>query len=938
MRFSKDHFNFVFIWLLGFGISQSSLFAQPVIKNLTVIPQQYDSRKAYNLEKIKRDYLQKTTLSDTIPLPFFDDFSRTDLSWAPSPFRFGLPIHALQFFGSKNGFGFGAQQLVVKTDNRGGIWSASVNPGQPDILSVSFPGQNPSGWACGSKGFLAQTNDSGKTWIPKNSPALETTLLDISFQNSQQGLLVDTLGRLFYTSNGGQTWTQSTSPGMDAFRVRCVGWNANGQPIAGGDSSKIAFSPDGGANWTIQKQANRGPIAFRKIRFFGSNIGFAIGDSGLLYKTFNSGLNWVSAVSKSKSTFYDIGFAFSINEKLGWIVGKTGALLATQDGGNSWAQIRSGTKEDLLCVSMMNEYRGWIGTRSGALIQVVIDPSRPESKWWERNSGVYINNNYCVNPITFGVATFDGTNAEGLPYSSEVNRTGGCDTLTSVHLDLSNTQNQFLNLSFYWQPGSYISQLLPEFNDSLVVQFKSPHDKWISVWNKAGTQDQIVTPFRFAAIPLADSLKYEGFQFRFISYGLRNGNFDLWSIDYVRLDNVHNLADSSALDLALTQNPTRLLKEFHAYPLDQFNEQNAAGGSFLSDAISGEAINLNAAGLFNNISGKFRITSDRKGETLAEAPNSSVNGFGLIPTKNTRGSLSIPRQEFIPLPFLPEATTLRYGFILDSDPEFNLFSNNDTLFSKLNLSTYMAYDDGSAEAAKYVLGTGNRGAVRFFLPRTDTLTDIALYFPRTPATETQEIIFTLILYKDIDVANNIETPIFRFPVTLPPSGDSLNRFNYFSMRLRPLLQRTLEGGKYFYIGWENTVVDNNNEVTLGIDLNSSSPGNFFYTISGQWKADTSDSYPIMIRPVFGEETPTPVKQNLSQPKSPFFPNPARNELINKESFSDLQIFNNLGQLVLAESNPEGKNRLEIQLNPGLYFLNWTEKNGRRVNQKIIVEH
>lgn len=937
MQIFNTFFRVEYFRILTFIIVGYDVFAQPVIKNLTVIPQQYDSRRAYELEKIKRDYLQKTTLSDTIPLPFFDDFSRTDLSWAPSPFRFGLALHSLHFFGPKNGFGFGAQRMVVKTNNRGGNWAISGDLGEADILSVSFPSQAPNGWACGSKGFLATTIDSGKTWIPVSSPANQTSLADISFHTDQRGLLADSIGRLFITNNGGISWTQVSSSAMDIFKVRCVGWNADGQPIAGGDSSKMAYSLDGGANWTIQKQANRGQISFRKIRFFGSSIGFAIGDSGLIYKTFNSGLNWVSCVSKSRSTLYDLSFAYSINQKLGWAVGKLGALLATQDGGNSWTQIRSGTKENLLCVSMMNEYRGWIGTSSGALIQVVIDPSRPESKWWERNSGVYINNFYCVNPISFGVASFDGTNAEGLPYTSEANRTGGCDTLTSVHLDLGGTQNQFLNLSFYWQPGSYISQLVPEFNDSLVVQFKNPENEWVSVWQKKGTQSEIITPFRFAAIPLEDVFKYDGFQFRFINYGLRNGNFDLWNIDYVRLDNSHNAADSSALDFALTNSPTRLLKEFHAYPIDQFNEQATLGTSLFSDTVGGEAINLNAAGFFNNLSGKFRIISERKGDILAEAPNSSVNGFGLIGTKNVRKNLSIPRQEYLPLPFTQEATTLRYGFVLDADPEYNLFSNNDTLFSKLNLSSYMAYDDGSAEAAKYVLGTANRGAVRFFLPRTDTLTDIALYFPRTPATETQEINFTLILYKDIDVESNVATPIFRFPVSLPASGDSLNRFTYFSMRLRPLAQRTLEGGKSFFIGWENTVIDNNNEVTLGLDLNSKSPGNFFYTISGQWYKDNSDDFPIMIRPVFGEENPTSVKQALGQPKSPFFPNPAKGKLFNRESYSNLQIFNSLGQMVFYETNAEDKLELDLDLNPGLFFINWSERDGRRVNQKIRIE-
>lgn len=913
------------------------LLAQPEIVPLKVVGAQHHARKLYEQKKLNRDYLQKTTASDTIPLPFFDDFSRTDLSWAPSRYRFGLALHRIHFFSNKIGRAFGDKRLVVSTLNQGGSWNVSSTLSEENILSVSFfNGGN--GWACGSNGFLAITPDSGNTWSMQPSPLAQTNWLDIAFKNSQEGLLADSSGRVYLTTNGGTQWTEILDTVVVKMKTACVGWNQDGNPIlAGGNGAKTAYSTNGGTTWVVVTNSLIKNPRLRRIKFFGEKMAIAVGDSGLIFKSLNKGISWGKAQSKSLGYLCDVDFSFAINTKLGWAVGKSGIILATQDGGDSWTQVRSGTSEDLLSVAMMNEYRGWISSGSGDLIHVVIDPSRPESKWWERNSGVYINNNYAYNPVSAGVATFDGTNYLGLPYTTEINRFGGCDTLTSVHLMLADVPG-LLHTSFYYQPGGTILQLRPGSNDSLVLQFKTPGDVWMTVWRQTGPSTPFNNPFRFVAIQLADSLKYNGFQFRFINYGVRNGNNEIWNLDYVRLDSEHFPADSSALDLALTQKPSRILKEFHSYPINQYREQFASGDLF-ADKITSEAINLNGAGLFNNMSGKFRIEF-LKQDSLKfrkELETSSIEGMGLIPTKNARKELSIPRQEYLPLENnLSSFYSIRYGMILDADPNFNRFNNNDTLFNYLHLSSYMAYDDGSAEAAIKVLGTNSKGAVRFFLPKTDTLTDIALYFPRTPYTEIQHISFTLILYQDIDVQNNLEYPIFRLPVTLPAASDSLNKFDVFSLRIRPIQQRILEGGRNFYIGWQNTVIDNGNEVALGLDINSSNPGNFFFTQSGSWKND-SLAFPIMIRPVFGEETPTSVKPTISAPKSPFFPNPAQDKLFNHEPFQNLKIFNALGQLYRFFPFGDENSIIRPDLEPGIYLLHWQEPDGRPVSQKLMIK-
>ena len=65
----------------------------------------------------------------------------------------------------------------------------------------------------------------------------------------------------------------------------------------------------------------------------------------------------------------------------------------------------------------------------------------PDSNLWQDNS-VFINRNYGINPITIGVATFDGLNSNGRAYNMTFTGTDSenADTLSSHQIDLSDAK------------------------------------------------------------------------------------------------------------------------------------------------------------------------------------------------------------------------------------------------------------------------------------------------------------------------------------------------------------------------------------------------------------------------------------------------------------------------------------------------------------------
>jgi photosystem II stability/assembly factor-like uncharacterized protein len=940
---------FFLLFCLTFGFASLPSFSQVFTEVLRLNPAQHDLHKFNDQALAKRSYLQKNTYSDTIAIPFFDDFSGKDLSWAPSRVFFGQPIRFIRFTNNTEARAFGGIGLNLRTGNRGSTWENIGTDPSIDFTSASFP--EPSSpekiWTCGNQKWLANSSNGGTTWNPVPLPSdTGGSISGLAFFSFGKGLVIDSLGRVFLTTDTGNTWTLSTITNGVPFKAASVAWvNAN-RVVAVGDSAKTAVSDNGGLSFSV----TRNPIGrnknFQKVKMASDGfLGLALGDSGLIYRTVNSGTSWYSVNNSGTYTLYDADIN-PANKKLAWAVGSGGTLLYSQNGGNGWLRLKSGISEDLLSIALVNEFRGWIGTSNGRLLQVVVDPLRPFSRWWEPNSGVFINNTFPKNPITTGVATFDGLNNQGLPYSLVKNKNGPCDTLISTRFDLSDfagNPGTPLFLSFFYQPGSGHIELIPDPEDSLVLQFEGKSGYWQSLWNVKGITDTVtVSPFRYVSVPLPDSLKFSGSRFRFLNFGNQNGNFDIWHVDYVRLDGEHDQNDSLARDYALVKPFGRLMKDYSALPMEQFRHVLSNPSRYFPDSLKGEAVNLNPS--FTNLDGLFYLNRQIPDttENLAILPNEKIRGL-----QNTFGSgvfsreLRVAFSDILPSVRTDRYTTFEYGVALKADPLTNLYQTNDTLLSRFNASTTMAYDDGSGELVRGVGDNGSIGAVKYYLPVADTLTDIQLYFARTPENLQQTISFYLLVLDSVNVATNYpsanDLPIIRKQFILPPS-DSVNKFITFSLRDdATLAKRILPGGRSFYVGWQQGLIDNGNEVRLGCDINSSNPGTLFFKSGQSWRMWEFDNYPLMIRPVFGPEYVTSVRTSLSKPLSPFYPNPARTSIFNRLDFRNLQIFNSLGQEVAQRENGLAEEPLNLNLPKGIYSLKWQEQGGAWVSQRLIVE-
>ncbi|RPI19611.1 MAG: T9SS C-terminal target domain-containing protein [Ignavibacteriae bacterium] len=243
---------------------------------------------------------------------------------------------------------------LKKSTNGGENWVQLTN--SSGIGKLFFINEN-TGWDIGLQN-IRKTSDGGLTWNEQWSSTF-VNLKDIFFVDSLNGCCVGTGGKVIITSNGGVNWTTTNLSNINLLCTYFVnpqtGWVA-------GDDNKIYKTSDGGINWNTQTSyAN---IELYDMKMINESTGFVTGGentdepglSKVLYKTTNSGLNWIDIKDGYDGNFTNV---FYVNQDIIWITDDKLVLLKSTNGGDSWKDVSfdGNNKQDIYFI---NENTGWL--------------------------------------------------------------------------------------------------------------------------------------------------------------------------------------------------------------------------------------------------------------------------------------------------------------------------------------------------------------------------------------------------------------------------------------------------------------------------------------------------------------------------------------------------------------------------------------------------
>lgn len=203
--------------------------------------------------------------------------------------------------------------LAAPTEN---LYGVDMLPDGKRILTV------------GPFGSVFRSDDGGHSWQAQRTPVTDP-LFDVSIVSAAHAVIVGQSGIVLVTRDGGATWDRAkTSASKHLFSVAMIdarrGW-------AVGDWGVILRTDDGGATWT--DRSLKDDVVLSAVEFVDERHGWIVGEFGTILATTDGGETWQRQSSGADKTIFGVAFA---SPHLGWAVGIDGLVLRTRDGGASW--------------------------------------------------------------------------------------------------------------------------------------------------------------------------------------------------------------------------------------------------------------------------------------------------------------------------------------------------------------------------------------------------------------------------------------------------------------------------------------------------------------------------------------------------------------------------------------------------------------------------
>jgi photosystem II stability/assembly factor-like uncharacterized protein len=225
---------------------------------------------------------------------------------------------------------------------------------------------------------VAVTRDAARNW---SAMTVAGYIFDIAALDTQTAWVG---GWDFYRSDdGGRSWV-AQGPGLNGWRMRLAAVNrsvvwAAGYTTTGVGCRAVSDPPeictpvvlktaDGGSTWkrVLEIDPRLGISWFTGIAAVGERSAWVVGASGTILKSVDGGATWIPQAS---NTTRHLSAVAAVDVETAWVVGEGGTILSTVDGGTSWVAQMSGTDAPLTDVTASDRLTAWIVGANGTLLK-----------------------------------------------------------------------------------------------------------------------------------------------------------------------------------------------------------------------------------------------------------------------------------------------------------------------------------------------------------------------------------------------------------------------------------------------------------------------------------------------------------------------------------------------------------------------------------------
>lgn len=235
-------------------------------------------------------------------------------------------IQLMAFKGPSNGLIPFRAGGLLRTDDGGQSWTATVNRMYPHVIQASVSGI--SYW-------FIDDSSRARSSIGGNSPTrmyqfpIEHGLHDICAINDSSAIIASDSGIIYRTQEYGLSWSRVSTPVLS--RLYSVSYFANEDvAFACGDSGVILRSADRGLTWeAVQTNTTE------TLKFIGESSTFdsmCVGYNGTVLRCQDDGYTWSSVVTPTNEDL----LGFHVYDGKLAVYGTNGAFLVSSDNGESW--------------------------------------------------------------------------------------------------------------------------------------------------------------------------------------------------------------------------------------------------------------------------------------------------------------------------------------------------------------------------------------------------------------------------------------------------------------------------------------------------------------------------------------------------------------------------------------------------------------------------
>lgn len=216
--------------------------------------------------------------------------------------------------------------------------------------------------------FFRPAISESAIWTPLNTSQYKFVMFGVDFINANTGFAVGgrLIGHILKTTDGGQTWENQPFPLYDFLvgsQLRSVKFVDENTGYVVGVNGLIFKTTNSGTDWV---RLDSTFISYTDVDFLNANTGFIVASStsGGIHRTSDGGENWQSTTFSIPLNGVSIGDANNIT-----VVGDAGYIYKSTNAGANWFQQTSDVITTLWSVSFINANTGMAAGFGGRILK-----------------------------------------------------------------------------------------------------------------------------------------------------------------------------------------------------------------------------------------------------------------------------------------------------------------------------------------------------------------------------------------------------------------------------------------------------------------------------------------------------------------------------------------------------------------------------------------